>query len=203
MRKERRWACSLREQVGSEEEMNPAYLRKERRPKCPGCCGQGESSLGDTGESRKATAGYWREMESYSRCHGDPFKGFKPESRSRFIYLEGHFGRWKREEKATWISVNSFLLYRSVQTQCVGWLDWCGSQGKWKWVKAWSLMHREAIPSSSTWWGGKYLSDEDTAITPRPACNWADPTFTRTKFVCGCLSRSSLWLHVFFMTFFP
>lgn len=70
----------LQEQVGSEDEMDLAYLRKERKLKCLKCCGHVESDLGDFEKSRNVTAGYWRDMESYPKSSGDPFNGFKPEN---------------------------------------------------------------------------------------------------------------------------
>ena len=53
---------------------------------------------GDFEKSRKVTAGYWRDTESYPKRSGDPFQEFKPENSKicLYIYLEGHFFQMKR-----------------------------------------------------------------------------------------------------------
>lgn len=88
MRKVGRWACSLQEQVGSEDELDLAYLRKERKLKCLECCGHVESGLGtlrnlgrslqDTGETQNLIL---RDLGTLSRSSSQRI------ARSVYIYI--------------------------------------------------------------------------------------------------------------------
>lgn len=98
----------MQEQVGSEDEMDLAYLRKERKLKCLECCGHVESGLGtlrNLGRSLQDT----RETENLILTDLGTLSRGSSQRIARSVFVKG-------EKKAMWISVNSHLLSHHVQT---------------------------------------------------------------------------------------